>query len=145
MKRIFRAFTDAGTVYAIMYYVKNAWSHIKKQEYNGSRYDSRFEANYAAELDLRKKAGEIKDWQRQVKIPLDVNGYHISNYYIDFVVYHSDGIVEYVELKGRKTDIWILKWKLFEALYSEKPDVVLTVVMQGKGKPPKARKIKKPL
>ena len=125
-----------------MYYQKNSYFTNKKQEYNKSLYDSKFEAGYAAELDLRLKAKQIKGWERQIKIPLDVNGYHITNYYIDFVVYHLDGITEYVEAKGYMTEVWKMKWKIFEALYSEKPDVKLTIVQQGKFRVPKARKIK---
>lgn len=113
-----------------MYFQKTKWSTAKKQIYNNQKYDSGFEAGYAAELDLRQKAKQIKSWERQVKIPLDVNGYHIANYFIDFVVYHLDGITEYVEIKGYATETWRLKWKIFEALYCDKPDVVLTVVKQ---------------
>lgn len=115
-----------------MYLVKysKSWGGAKKQVYNNQRYDSGFEADYAVQLDLRLKAKDIKGWERQVKIPLDVNGYHICNYYIDFVIYHNDGTKEFVETKGYATDIWRLKWKLFEALFSYKPDTKLTVVKQ---------------
>lgn len=114
-----------------MYLQKTKWSTAKKQTYNNQKYDSGFEAGYAAELDLRVKAKDIKSWERQVKIPLDVNGYHIANYYIDFIIHHLDGITEYVETKGYATDVWRMKWKIFEALYGDKPDVVLTVVKQA--------------
>lgn len=75
------------------------------------------EAAFAAELDLRVKAKDIKGWDRQVKIPLDVNGRNIANYYCDFVLHHNDGSDEYVEIKGFQTEIFRLKRKLFEALY----------------------------
>lgn len=114
-----------------MYYQKTKYSNVRKQTYNGQNYDSGFEAGYAAELDLRQRAKQIKSWERQVKIPLDVNGYHIANYYIDFVVYHLDGTIEYVETKGLASDVWKMKWKLFEALYGDKPGVILTVVKQA--------------
>lgn len=114
-----------------MYIQKRRWTTAKKQEYNGSRYDSGFEARYAADLDLMLRAGKIVSWERQVKIPLDVNGYHICNYYIDFKVYHKDKTIEYVETKGYATDVWKMKWKIFEALYANKPNVRLTVVKQA--------------
>lgn len=98
-----------------------------KQEVNGIVYHSKKEAGYAHDLNLRKAAGDIKDWERQVKIPLDVEGFHIANYYIDFVVTHNDDTLEYVEVKGFETPEWRLKWKLFEALYSSKKNR-LTVV-----------------
>lgn len=86
---------------------------------------SKKEAQYAAELDLRLKAKDIKRWQRQVKIPIEVNGYHICNYFIDFVVEHNDGHLEYVEVKGMETDVWKMKWKLCEALH---PDWEMTII-----------------
>lgn len=113
-----------------MFNQQSKWTTAKKQEYKGERYDSGFEARHAMDLDILLKAKKIKDWQRQVKIPLQVNGYHICNYYIDFVVQHLDGSTEYIECKGWASDLWKLKWKLFEALYSDKPDVKLTVIKQ---------------
>lgn len=100
----------------------------KKTDYNGIQYHSKKEAGYAAELDLRIKANDIKSWTRQECIRLDVNGFHICNYYIDFVVTHNDGSLEYVEVKGFETEVWRLKWKLFESLYSNLPNTTLTVV-----------------
>lgn len=121
-----------------MYSQKYTYYNIKKSGKN----DSKFEAGKARELGLLQKAGEIKSFQEQVKIPLVVNGYLIANYYIDFVIEHNDGTTEYLETKGYATDTWRLKWKLFEALYSDMPNVVLAVEYQGKGRKPKARKIK---
>lgn len=102
----------------------NAQSHI----FNGVSYHSKKEAFYAAELEIRKKAGDISDWERQVKISLDVNGYHIANYYVDFRVTYPDGIIEYVEVKGFETPEWKLKWKLFEAIFSSEKNTRLVVV-----------------
>ncbi|HEY6436557.1 MAG TPA: DUF1064 domain-containing protein [Ignavibacteriaceae bacterium] len=96
--------------------------------YNGIQYHSKREAAYAAELELRVKGKDIRAWDRQVKIDLSFNGKHIANYYIDFVLYHMDGLVEYVEVKGFETPEWKLKWKMFEALYGDKPNTRLTVV-----------------
>ena len=103
--------------------------------------DSKFEASKAAELALLKRAKEIKDFKEQVKIPLEVNGYHICNYYIDFVITHNDGEIEYLETKGYSTDVWKLKWKIFEALY-DKPGNKLTVEYQGKSWKPQRRRVK---
>lgn len=125
-----------------MYFQKSYFKTAKKTNYDGYIYMSKFEANQAAELDLRKKAGEVLKWDRQVKIPLVVNGYLICNYYIDFVAYLADGTTEYIEAKGLAMPAWILKWKLFEALYSGDPNNKLIVVFQGKGKRPKPKKLK---
>ena len=97
--------------------------------YNDKFYHSKKEAAYAQELDIRKKAKDIKDWERQVKCPLDVFGRHVCNYFIDFKIYHNDGSIEMVEVKGFQTEIWRLKWKLFEAIWNhDYPDIKLTVI-----------------
>ena len=88
------------------------------KEYNGITFHSKKEAAYAQELDLRIKAKDIKSWERQIKISLDVNGYHIANYYIDFVITHNDKTKEYVEVKGFETDVWKMKWQ--KRLYSRR-------------------------
>ena len=120
-----------------MYFQKNSYYHVKKAGKN----DSKFEAGKARDLELLKKAGEIKDFKEQVRIPLEVNGFHICNYFIDFVIEHNSGEIEYCETKGYATDIWKLKWKLFEALY-DKPGNILTVEYQGKSWRPKRRRVK---
>jgi len=124
-----------------MYKQTSGYYNTKKQ----GKYDSNFEAGYADELELRVKANDIKAFDSHQRMELNVGNFHICNYYIDFVVYHNDDTVEYVETKGYPTTVWRLKWKLFEALYSEKEGVTLTVVYQNSNryKVPKARKIKK--
>ncbi len=100
-----------------------------KQEYDGKWYHSKGEAAYAQELDWRIKAGEIKSWERQVKIPLKVNGILICNYYIDFKVTTKHDSTEYHEYKGFETMEWKMKWQLFTALLSEiDPGAELVVI-----------------
>ena len=80
-------------------------------------------------LDMMKKAhdsvNQVVKWERQVKIPLKVRGVLIANWYCDFLVYFKDGRKEYHEVKGRETDVYKMKEKLFRALY---PKEVLLVV-----------------
>lgn len=103
----------------------------KKSEYNGHRYDSKFEAQIAEDLDVRLKVKDIKAVDRQVKIPLEAYGTHIFNYIIDFVITHNDGTKEYLEVKGYETDLWKTKWKMFEAKINlEDPTATLTVLKQ---------------
>lgn len=111
----------------------------KRQDYNGKWFHSRGEAAYAEELDWRIKAGEIKSWEGQVKIPLNVNGVHITNYYVDFKVITKHDSVEYHEYKGFETPEWRMKWALFTALLPEiDPGAELIVVKhQSFYKPPK--------
>lgn len=122
-----------------MYTQRNSYYSTRKQGSN----DSKFEAGKAAELELMKQAGEIKDFKEQVVLELAVNNYIVCTYKIDFVIEHSDGITEYLETKGWADKYWKLKWKLFEAIYSEKPNTKLTVEFQGKKNwKPQRRRIK---
>src|SRR3990167_3637812 len=98
------------------YLQTNRWTTAKKRVMNGRQYDSNFEAGYAQELELRKKAGEIEKWETQVNLDLIVNGYIVCQYRIDFIAYYPDGTIEYIETKGVAFPVWRLKWKLFEAL-----------------------------
>lgn len=93
--------------------------------YNGKIYHSKREASYAADLDLLKRAGEIKEWSGQFKLSMDVNGYHICNYYVDFYVIDKSSEEQIHEVKGHETGEWKLKWKLCEALYGKKYKMVL--------------------
>lgn len=106
--------------------------NASKSFYNGYWYQSKLEAGYAQELDLRVKAKDIKSWERQVRVSLDVNGYHITNYIVDFKVLHNDDTIEWVECKGMETAEWVLKRKLFEALIIHgKANERYTVVKQS--------------
>lgn len=110
--------------------------NAKGRNYNGQWYHSTGEMNYAQELDWRLKAGEIKSWDRQVKIPLVVNGVHIANYYVDFKVIDKHGAVQYIEYKGFETPEWRMKWNLFHALLPEiDPGAELIVVKHKSYKP----------
>lgn len=97
----------------------------RRSTYNGYNYDSGLEAKYAETLDWMIKAKEIKKWERQHKISLDINGVHIANYFIDFKVFLMDGTVEYHEVKGMATDLWRLKWRMTQAIY---PDYKLVLI-----------------
>lgn len=93
--------------------------------YNGTIYDSRLEARYAATLDLLKRAGQIREWTRQVTVPLEVNGRHVCNMRVDFRVVMPNGAVEFHEVKGFSTPEWLLKKKLFQAIYPERTYTVI--------------------
>lgn len=124
-----------------MYYVQNKWGRAKKTVVGGVKYDSRFEASYAHELNLRLKAGEIAAFTPHVRIPLEVNGFHIADYYVDFVVLHNDGTKEYAETKGLKTPVWSIKWKILEAMVADDPTIRLTLVQQKKFRMRRIRKV----
>lgn len=96
-----------------------------KTTYNGHTYHSAREAEYAEELDWRIKAGELREWRRQVPIELRVNGKLICTYTIDFVEIDREGKEMWTEVKGFDTVDWRIKWKLFEALYPERAKQVV--------------------
>ena len=107
---------------------KNKYN-AKRQTYNGYSYDSIFEAHVAESLDWKIKAGEIKEWYRQHRFDLRVNGIHICYYKIDFKIIHNDDSIEFVEAKGVQTYSWKLKWNLLLALIDEiEPGAKLTIL-----------------
>ena len=79
-------------------------------------YDSKDEMEYAQQLELQKKAGLIKDWQRQIPFRLVVNGSLIATHYCDFKIVGKEG-VWYEEFKGVETAAYKMKRKLLKALY----------------------------
>jgi hypothetical protein len=122
------------------YYQKNTGNKYsaKSQEYNGERYDSKGEAGYAQELDWRIKAGELKSYERQVKVPLVVNGVLICNYYADFIVTTKHDAKELHEYKGLVLPLFQLKWKLLQALKDEIfPDGIELIMIKHKSYRPK--------
>lgn len=108
---------------------KNKYN-AKSQIYNGRAYRSKLEAGEAYELDMLKKAKEIKDWEYEKEsIDLKVYGQKVARYRPDFWVYHNDGSLEIIETKGFWTPEAKIKWALLEAIYSkEHPEIRLTVI-----------------
>lgn len=96
----------------------------KMTMYRKVRYHSKKEAEYAMELDSLLHQMKIASWSGQEKLIIDVNGLHICDAIVDFRVVHSDGTIEYVEVKGYATDVWKLKRKLIAAVH---PDIKYTV------------------
>lgn len=74
---------------------------------DGIRFDSKREAQYYRELLLRKAAGEVSYWLRQVPIHLPGG----TRYVLDFLVFFVDQAKppEYVDVKGRETATFRLK------------------------------------
>ena len=109
---------------------KNKYNNVHT-EYNGIKYDSKLEAQTAQELDWRLKAKDIKEWRRQVKIPLRVNEVFIANYYIDFIYTDKYDQVHYLEVKGLELPLWQMKWRLLTALINEiEPGAELEILKQ---------------
>ena len=101
--------------------------HAKKTWMKGRVYDSKFESEKAFELQLKQRAGLIKDLQEQVPFVLQ-EGY-VNNqgkkireivYIADFV-YEENGnkIVMDTKSPATRTDVYKIKKKLFEKRYQE--------------------------
>lgn len=89
-----------------------------KTEVNGIIFDSAKEAARYTELKMLERAGEIKDLQRQVKFSLDVNGFHICNYFADFsYLQNGELVVEDSKSPASKTRAYRIKAKLMRALF----------------------------
>lgn len=96
----------------------------RRTEYAGRAYASQKEAQFAQTLDLRKRAGEVRDWRPQVRIPLKIDGETVCTYVVDFEVFLADGTIELIETKGYETALWKLKRRMFEAIWlKDHPDV----------------------
>jgi hypothetical protein len=97
--------------------------NAKKTDYRGHTYDSKKEAEYARGLDLAMKVnapGAPLEWERQVRMPVKLNGKHICYYILDFLVTYEDR-VEHIDVKGMKSGpayaMFKLKKKLIEAYH----------------------------
>ncbi len=104
--------------------------HVSKKDartYNGVVYHSKREAEFAQELDLRIKAGEIDFYLRQVRFPLPGK----TEYRLDFMTFAkspqglpSVWLIEYIEVKGMKIRLGEIKRKQTSELYKIDIDVV---------------------
>lgn len=88
---------------------------------DGLRFDSGLEANRWRQLKLLERAGQIKDLERQVWMPLKVvdrwgTESTISHLVLDFTYYENGEFVA-EDFKGFETRDWKLKQKHFEAQY----------------------------
>lgn len=102
---------------------KSKYGNVKT-EYKGRLYDSKREAEYAAELDLLQRADHLY-WFPQWHVPLHVNRKQVAIYKADFYVVYKDGRSELVDVKGAPlTAVFRLKQKMVEAEYGIKIKIV---------------------
>lgn len=91
--------------------------------YEGEKFDSRKELLYWLNLRDREKCGEIENLKRQVSITIqpsfkvEINGkaktIRAITYIADFVYYDlRDHKKHYIDVKGFKTEVYKLKYKL---------------------------------
>ena len=99
----------------------------RKTVIDGITFDSKKEAKRYIELKNKQEEGEISDLRLQVPFELvpsftiEIDGKKRKRrnirYIADFV-YYEDGQKVVEDVKGRKTDIYKLKKKLFEYKYN---------------------------
>ena len=102
--------------------------HVADKEartYNGVVYHSKREAQYAQELDVKVKAGELSFWLRQV--PFRLPGQ--TQYRLDFMTFGSVAgtalyHVRYIEVKGMKLRLGEIKRRQTEEIYGIEIEVV---------------------
>ncbi|MBD9376180.1 DUF1064 domain-containing protein [Pseudoxanthomonas sp. PXM04] len=82
---------------------------------DGIRFDSKREARYYEQLKLRKAAGEVSHFLRQVPIHLPCG----TKYVLDFLVFFADETrpPAYVDVKGRETKEFRIKKRGVEHHY----------------------------
>ena len=101
----------------------------KPKVYRGRTYHSTLEADYAATLDLKIKAGIVKEWTPQYRLPLYVKDQLVTTYIIDFKVEYTNGKVQLVECKGMELAEWKTKYRLAEILLEDiEPEAELIIV-----------------
>lgn len=88
--------------------------HNQPTTVDGIRFDSKKEARYYQQLRIREKLGEVAYHLRQVPLALPGG----SRYVVDFLVFFNDGRPpEYVDVKGRETQVFRLKKREVEHHY----------------------------
>lgn len=89
-------------------------------EVDNMRFDSKLEAKYFIALKAAVESGRICYFLRQV--PFHLPGK--ATYRCDFQIFWSDGVVSYVDVKGKDTPMSKLKRKQVEELYPVQIDLV---------------------
>lgn len=89
-------------------------------ERDGIRFASKAEARRYDDLKLLQRAGEIEDLRLQPRFPLIVNNILVCTYVADFAYLDRNTDREVIEdTKGVKTKEFVIKAKLFHALYGK--------------------------
>ncbi len=99
--------------------MKHHWTKAKSKYsakatvVDGMRFDSKKEAKRYGDLKLLRRSGEVDFFLRQV--PFHLPG--PTKYLLDFLVFWSSGLVTFEDVKGHRTETYIMKKKQVEDLY----------------------------
>lgn len=89
----------------------------KKVEIDGIKFDSKHEGEYYLYLKKLKDEGKIKDFGLQQRFELqpsfkkDGKTHRAITYTVDFAIYHWNGEVEYIDVKGMETQQGVMRKK----------------------------------
>jgi hypothetical protein len=92
-------------------------------EVDGIKFASKREATRYGHLKLLEKAGAIQGLRLQPRYPMTVGGLHVCTYVGDFE-FTENGRLVTEDSKGVKTAEFIIKAKLFHALYGREVQIV---------------------
>lgn len=87
---------------------------------DGIKWPSQLQAGHYIELKALQAAKIISDLEWEVDFPIKIAGILICNYRADFVFTHKGRNKKVIfESKGKRTDVFNIKWKLMKACYPE--------------------------
>lgn len=115
-------------MYRVQFWKRKNKYGAKRAEHNGVSYHSKLEAEYAADLDYRLRAGDIAGWKRQIHIPIVSHGVRFGTYIVDFLIEHNDGTLEYVEVKGKGLSAGMNKFRWLEKIFRDDPKIKVRLV-----------------
>lgn len=84
----------------------------------GHSHDSGLEIKSCFDFHIRKEAGEIRSFKFHPVIELPgPSGAIVAKYEVDFVLEYPDGVIEFIECKGKhlvREMGWRIKWALLQ-------------------------------
>lgn len=100
----------------------NKYGARRTEGRDGIKRDSKFEASVADELLMRKKAGDILDYDSQYRVEMvlyrsDGQRAFSVKHKVDFRAHNTDGSYELIEAKGIETSDWKWRRKLLEEIW----------------------------
>lgn len=96
----------------------------KRVTWNGRKFDSKAECNWAKKFEAMKKTGHIKEIEYQPRFELIPKPNKIT-YVADFRIIWANGEEEIIDIKGMETQVFKLKKKMFKHRY---PHLKLTLL-----------------
>ncbi len=114
-------------------YRKNKYGN-RKTIIDDIKFDSKKEGLYYLYLKSRLLKNEFEKMELQPKIELQPKFKYQNktiraiSYVADFLIYHNDGTLEYIDVKGMQTALFKLKWKMVKNKFKDDNKVTLTIV-----------------